>query len=308
MRISSLSRQFGRSCGLSAACASMMLAPFCLAQDGGDATPATPPVTTTPATPDAVATKAPEVKDVIAHYIKALGGETAIRSQTSRKMTGVMSSPGRDAIPVVIYSSAPNRMLIEFEVKDMGTVRQGFDGKTAWSLDPDNGPLIMDQSQVAVAADQADFYADLNFDKRFKSMESKGESEFDGVKCYLLKMVDQFDEESDYYFEVESGLLRATTMMVEGMMGPMEMARVNTEFKEFGGVMFPVNTEIRAGGMANVMKYTDIEIDTVKDEIFALPDEVKALVKAAEEAAAAPEPVADPPIEPAKPEPKKDKI
>jgi len=303
MGISALSRQLARSCGVSAACASMWLALPCFAQSGDGAAPAALPA----AAPDAAKVMAPEVKEILAHYIKALGGETAIRSQTSRKMTGQMSLPGQDDIPVVIYSSAPNRMLIEFEVPDRGTVRQGFDGKIAWSLDPENGALILDEAQVAMAADQADFYADLNFDKRFKTMESLDEREVEGVKCYAVKMVDQFDEESTYLFEVESGLLRTTTQTIESMMGPMEMSRVNLEYKAFGGVKFPIHTEIRAGGMANSMKFSTIEINSVKDEVFALPDEIKALVKEAEEAAAAPQPVPDKPVAPAPPEPKKDK-
>lgn len=304
MRISILSRQFTRSCGLSAACAFTMLTLPCLAQEGGDAKPVTPPAIA-PATPG---TKAPEAKDIIAHYIKALGGETAIRAQTSRKMIGEMSLPGLDAIPVVIYYGAPNRMLIEFEVPDRGTVKQGFDGKIAWSLDPENGPMIMDESQNAMAADQADFYADLNFDKRFKAMESLGERDSEGVKCYAVKMVDQFDAESTYLFEVETGLLRTTTQTIEGMMGPMEMSRVNLEYKAFGGVKFPIHTEIRAGGMANSMTFSDIEINSLKDEVFALPDEIAALVKEAQEGAAAPQPAPDKPVEPAPPQPSKDKF
>lgn len=306
MRISILTRQFGRSCGLPVACATLMLAVPCFAQNGEDAKPATPPATP-PATTTAPAPKAdvPEAKDIIAKYIKALGGETAIRSHTSRMMKGEMELPQMGTAPMVIYAAAPNKMVIELDIPDFGHVSQGFDGTIAWSIDPMSGANILPDEQVQEMKDQTDFYGEINFDKRFKSMETIDQRDFDGVKCYALKMVDTNDNESTYCFEVESGLLRGTTQTQDTQMGPMEMTNINKEFKEFGGVKFPVHTEISIAGMARVMKFSEIELDNVKPEMFALPDEVKAKVKAADEGAAAPATPVKP--EPAKEEPKKDK-
>lgn len=261
--------------GAAAAGISLLLASssLCLAQGGGENTP--PPA----AEPAAPASPAPEAKDVIARYVKAIGGESAVRAQKSRMMKGEMSMEGMGAAPLVIYFAAPNRMLVEVQVPDMGQFRQGFDGEVAWSLDPFSGPSILDDEQLAATRDQADFYGEVNFDKRFKSMESTGEKEFDGVKCYALKMVSNREEESTYFFEVESGLLRGTTQVQETGMGPMEMKSINKEYKEFGGVKFPVHTDIEMMGMVRSLKFTTIEIDTVKDEMFVLPDEIKALVE-----------------------------
>ena len=253
----------------------------------------------------------PEAKDIIALYVKALGGETAIRSHTSRLMKGEMEMPGMGGDPMVasmlIYSAAPNKMLAEIEVPDFGQVRQGYDGTIAWSIDPMSGPNILPAEQIEQMKEQTDFYGEINFDQRFKSMESLDERDFDGIKCYAVKMVDLKDAESTYLFEVESGLLRGTMQTEETQMGPMEMTNINKEYKEFGGVKFPVRTEIEIMGMTRIMRFSDVQLDGVKDEVFALPDEIKALVKQAEEAAAAPQPIPDTPVEPAQPEPKKDK-
>ena len=293
MKSASLSLQFNRSCCTWAACASFVLvAPIlCLAQEGGDAQP---PVTAEPAAP------ALEAKEVVARYVKALGGESAIRKQKSRMMKGELSDAMMGSAPVVIYFAAPNRMLMEMEIPEAGQARYGFDGEVAWNVLPVYGPAVLDDEQREATRDQADFYGEVNFDKRFKSMEAKGEREFDGVKCYALKMVSQKDDESTYFFEVDSGLLRGTTPIQDAGMGPMEMISIHKEYKEFGGVKFPVHTEIEMMGMVRSMKFTTIEIDTVKDEIFALPAEIKALIEA-DKADAEP---ATP--EPAKPEPKKE--
>ncbi len=266
---------FNARCGAAAAGFAILLtsSTLALAQGGGEATP---PATAEPASPSAAA---PEAKDVIARYVKAIGGESAVRAQKSRMMKGEMSMEGMGSAPLIIYFAAPNRMLVEVEVPDMGQFRQGFDGEVAWSLDPFSGPSLLDDEQLAATREQADFYGEIHFDKRFKSMETTGEKEFDGVNCYALKMLNNRDEESTYFFEIESGLLRGTTQVQETGMGPMEMKSINKEYKEFGGVKFPVHTDIEMMGMVRSLKFTTIEIDTVKDEMFALPDEVKALVE-----------------------------
>lgn len=291
MRFSRSSLILTRSRGLTAACASMLLAlpVTSLAQDDAAA-----PTTA------AVTTKVPEAKDVIASYVKALGGESAIRSHSSRMMKGKMEMPGMGGdpmiAPMVIYSAAPNKMMVEIEVPDFGEVRQGYDGKVAWSIDPMSGANILPPEQVEQMKEQTDFYGEINFDKRFKTMETIDAREFDGLKCYAVKMIDQKDEESTYFFEVETGLLRGTMQTTETQMGPMDMTNINKEYKEFGGVKFPVRTEIEMMGMTRIMTFSEIELDGVKDEIFALPDEIKALVKS------------DQPAEelPVKLEPKKD--
>ncbi len=277
MRFSRSTSLFARSCGLTAACASMLLASSgaSLAQDDAAA-----PTTA------AAATKVPEAKDVISSYVKALGGESAIRSHTSRKMTGKMEMPGMGGdpmiAPMVIYAAAPNKMMVEIEVPDFGEVRQGYDGEIAWSIDPMSGANILPPEQVEQMKEQTDFYGEINFDKRFKSMETIDARDFDGLKCYAVKMIDQHDEESTYFFEVETGLLRGTMQTTETQMGPMDMTNINKEYKEFGGVKFPVRTEIEMMGMTRVMTFSEIELDSVKAETFALPDEIKALVKSGE--------------------------
>lgn len=279
--------------GLTVACASIVLSlgGVAAAQEGGDVP--------TPSTTAAAASKAPEAKEIIARYVKALGGESAIRKHKSRMMKGEMELPGMGAAPMVIYAAAPDKMVIHLEIPGMGEVKQGFDGKVAWSIDPMGGPNLLPEAQVAQMKDQTDFYGEINFDKRFKEMKSVGESDFDGVKCYAVEMIDLNDGESTYFFDSESGLLRGTTQVQETQMGPMEMTNINKEYKEYSGVKYPVHTEIEVMGTTRVMKFSEVEVDTVKDEVFELPAEIKELVKKRDAAAA--------PVEPAKPEePKKE--
>lgn len=264
----------GRRCGvfLFTLCLAFFQALPCSAQEGGGA----PPPSAEPAT------RLPEAKDVIARYVRAIGGEQAVRAHKSRLMRGEMEVRGAFKAPLVLYSAPPHRMLVEITLPEVGVVRRGFDGEVGWMIDPEHGPMIFGQETLEQSRREADFYGDISFDRRFKTMESLDEREYDGVKCYSLRMVSQGDEESIFFFEVESGLLRGMTQVQETAIGPMKMTSVNKEYKEFGGVKFPVHTEVEMAGRVQSLRFTAIEIDTVKDEVFNLPDEISALVKEGE--------------------------
>ncbi len=270
-------RRSGTSSALAVACFAVALAgsPL-LAQDHPTEHP-------TGEHPKAEAASVPEAKEVIARYVKAIGGESALRSHTSRMMKGQMTFPdgmgGEMSADLAIYSAAPNKMLFEFSMEGYGEMKQGYDGEVAWVIDPMMGTNILDGAELEQMRDQADFYPELNYDKRYKSMETIDEREFDGVKCYALKMVDNSDSESTHFFETESGLLRGMSQTQEGPMGPMDMTNINKEYKEFGGVKMPVRTEIEMMGATRVLTFTTIELDNVPAEKFELPAEIKALVE-----------------------------
>lgn len=271
------SSRFGITSGMAAACFAVAMAGSPLfAQDHPTEHP-------TGEHPKAEAAAVPEAKEVIARYVKAIGGEAAIRSHSSRMMKGQMTFPdgmgGEMSADLAIYSAAPNKMLFEFSMEGYGEMKQGYDGEVAWVIDPMMGTNILDGAELEQMREQADFYSELNFDKRYKSMETIDEREFDGVKCYALKMVDNSDNESTHYFETESGLLRGMSQTQEGPMGPMDMTNINKEFKEFGGVKMPVRTEIEMMGATRVLTFTTVELDSVPAEKFELPADIKALVE-----------------------------
>ena len=96
-------RALTRWCAAPAAGLALLLAAPApvLAQDGSEGSPAAAP-----------AAKMLEAKEIIARYVKSIGGESAIRGQKSRMMKGEMEMEGMGASPLTIYFAAPNRMLV----------------------------------------------------------------------------------------------------------------------------------------------------------------------------------------------------
>ncbi len=126
-----------------------------------------------------------------------------------------------------------------------GEVQSGFDGKTAWAIAPGTPPTLMDSAQTADLRGQADFFGDYYDPTRVKSAETVDISDFEGQRCYKVKIVHKDNSESLIYLDSASGL-RAGQVETAKMMGQvMQRTLVMSGYKDFGGVKMPTKRIMR---------------------------------------------------------------
>jgi hypothetical protein len=187
---------------------------------------------------------------------------------------------------------------------------QGSDGATAWTKSPVGYALATDEQKEQLESQSGMFMFMIDFKKFAKddmqSLEVVGEEEFDGRKCYKLHFTARDEKEGHVFFDIESGLPAGFTQIEEGEDGePGDKATMLLkEWKEIEGVKFfhLVTMEVEpgpnspAGGMVDPdgkmraeLRVDEMQINTLKDDHFALPDEVKKLVASAKDAENAPE-------------------
>lgn len=94
-------------------------------------------ITATQLAPEEAKKKADEV---LASYVTALGGRTALEKITSRTAKGSFEVSGiAMSGPVETYAKAPNLMLLVLKMPGQETFQDGFDGKVGWEQNPDDG-------------------------------------------------------------------------------------------------------------------------------------------------------------------------
>lgn len=243
------------------------------------ATPAgnpTPTVTTPAARP---ASSLPAPRQIVDKYVAAIGGREALMKRSSSAMRGTFEMPAAGLRGEVVGRMAkPNKMVMSITFPGIGEMRSGFDGTTAWSIDPTSGPRVLDGTELAQAQAQADFFAALHEEKNFTSMETVELADFEGKKAYTLRLIRAGGDTTYEYFDAESGLLVGTRATRDTQMGPMTATTVMTNYKDFGGVQMPATTTVKTMGQEIVMSVTSIEWDTVEPTAFELPPEIKVLV------------------------------
>jgi hypothetical protein len=65
----------------------------------------------------------------------------------------------------------------------------------------------------------------------------------------------------------------------EMSMGPITATQSQSDYRKFGDLLQPSVIKATAMGVQQVLTFTSIEYDKVAPSVFALPAEIKALVK-----------------------------
>jgi hypothetical protein len=221
----------------------------------------------------------PSAKSLLEKHDAAVGGRAAMDKHSSMHevVTATIAAANMSG-SMETYHSKPNLYLLKTSFAG-GEVLSGFDGKTAWAIAPGQPPQVLDSATTATLKDQADFFGDYYDPSRVKSAETVEVTDFEGQRCYKVKIVHKDNSEVMVYLDSATGLRAGQTQTAK--MGGQEMQStvVMSDYKDYGGVKLPAKRVQRLPMGEIVMQVQSVEFDKVEPSTFALPDAVKALVK-----------------------------
>ena len=262
------------------ACAAALLAGC--ASAGGAPTAETAPVAAAASTTDTARTTAattlPPARQILDRYVQAVGGREAITKAKSSHTTGLFEVPAAGlAGQIDVYAAAPNRMFVKTNFPQMGEVMSGYDGTTAWSVDPMQGPMLLEGKQLEETRVQADFYGRLHEASNFSSMETTGLVDFEGKPAYSVRLVRTNGDVVEELFDPATGLLVGSVATRDTPMGPVTVTSVVSDYKPFGGQLLPTRVVQKVAGQEIVVTISAVTYDAVDPAVFELPASIKAL-------------------------------
>jgi hypothetical protein len=222
----------------------------------------------------------PTAKDLMDKHDAAIGSRASLASHASFKQAGSMSIPaaGMDAT-IEIFKEKSGRYVQRVSLGAMGEVVTGFDGKNGWSVQPGAGAALLDSATTRDLKDQADFFAAFHDASRYKSAETIGIVDFDGRKCYKVKIVRMAGGEGFEYFDVATGLSAGAEREVDTPGGKMQTTTIANEYKDFGGFKIATKITQKLPQYEAIVNLTVFEFDKVDAAVFALPESLKASAK-----------------------------
>lgn len=249
---------------------------------GGTAAPAkdsAPPAKKADVRNEVGANGLPTPAALLARYVDAIGGESALHKHQSMTRKGKMSiaAMGMEG-QTTIHAAAPDKMVMNIET-GMGAMNQGYNGQIGWSDNPMTGAQLLSGDQLEGMKLQADFYAPLNYGKHFTSMETVEESEWGGQAAYKVKLVNGAGRESFQFFAKDTGLLVGSQGVQAGPMGESEVKTSFSDYKDFGGAKSAGKVTIDVAGMQIEQTVETVTFDDVDASAFEPPASVKALQK-----------------------------
>ena len=222
----------------------------------------------------------PGAAEIVQRSIEASGGEAALRGHESRRASGVIEILGQGITGTIeIYAAAPDKLLVRTELPGLGLTLQGYDGEVGWSDSPFTGPVILVGLQLDQTRQQADFYGNLNADEYVAAREIVEETDFDGRRCYKMRVTTRWGEEYFEYYDVETGLVAGSRRTVASAQGDLDVVVYVSDFIEVDGVLTPTRMFQDVGIAQIEMVFTEVEYDTVAPETFELPEAIRALLQ-----------------------------
>jgi outer membrane lipoprotein-sorting protein len=214
------------------------------------------------------------VDEIVAKNLKAKGGAEKWKSISSVKMTGTVSAQGRQ-VPMTAYTKRPNLSRQDITTP-AGTIVQGFDGTTPWTVRPgsDVAQEVSGPQGDAVRRN-SDFDGPLiDYAAKGHKLELMGKNKTGGAEVHHLKLTKKDGSVEHYYFDADSGLEMKRTIEFDtggGMKQSLETEMSN--FKSVDGIMVPHTMKQSLNGMA----VAEIAIEKVEfnapidDALFRMP-------------------------------------
>jgi len=202
--------------------------------------------------------------EIIARYIKTVGGIDRINAVTSIKRTGKFTGGGGFEAQVLEENARPNLVRQEFSLQGMTAVN-AYDGTTGWKIDPFGGkkdPESMSEEELKSIIEDSDLDGPLvNYAKKGNKVESLGTETVEGSEAYKIKVTTPAGDVRTYFIDTSSyvPIKIETRRMVRGAERVYET--ILGDYKEVNGWYLPFSIENGVKGNPNRQKTTYSKIE-----------------------------------------------
>ena len=216
-------------------------------------------------------------EEIVAKYVKAIGGADKISAVKTLRRTGKFIGDGGFEAPILEENKRPNMVRQDFTIQGL-TGTTAYDGKVGWKVQPWEGkkdPESLEEEEMKSIVEDSDFDGPLvNYREKGNKIEYLGMEPVDGTDAYKLKVTLASGDsriyymDTDYYVPIKIEIKR----MVRGAEREYEIAV--GDYKEVSGWYQPFSVETNVKGSQNKSKveYDKIEANVPIDNArFAKP-------------------------------------
>ncbi len=216
-------------------------------------------------------------EEIVAKFVKTVGGMEKIQSVKSLRRTGKFTGGGGFEAVVVEENARPNKVRQEFSLQGFTQVN-AYDGQTGWKIEPWQGKKDAEplgEEELKSIIEDSDLDGPLvNYQQKGNKVEYVGMDEVEGTDAYKLKVtlangdVRFYYMDTDYFVPIKID----TKRMVRG--AEREYETILGDYKEVGGWYLPFSFESGVKGSPNRQKITYEKIEAnvaLDDSRFAKP-------------------------------------
>jgi hypothetical protein len=230
--------------------------------------------------PPAATQALPEASAVIARYQEAIGGRDVLAGYNSMRTVGEVSIPAQGLVAdMEMFAARPNRAAMRVSIAGFGEIRSGTSDGVAWSMNPAEGPRLLQGAELAQTLEESAFDSALRPSDLIESATTVERTRLGGRDCLKVQLVWRSGRQTHDCYSEETGLLVGTMTRQETAMGPLDAVTLMDSYRDFGGFRTPTRITLQVMGMEQIVELRELTFDSAPDSAFELPAEIRALIR-----------------------------
>lgn len=233
----------------------------------------------------------PTADQILQKYIDASGGEAAFKRVNTVVMRGTMEIKAQGIkAEMILYRADGGKSYSMMEIPGMGKQEEGSNGDVVWEKTA-MGPRLKDGVEkfiVTCAGEAMAEYARVAIgkDSCYSKIELGGSDTVDGKPVWKLLLTPKQGKVEEQYFDKLSGLMVQQKLIMPTPLGEIPILLGIGGYKKLEGLETPTLVTMRMGPVEMSMNFHSINFnEKIPEQIFAVPPEIDALVRAQKPAA-----------------------
>ncbi|RLJ77253.1 M16 family metallopeptidase [Pedobacter alluvionis] len=175
--------------------------------------------------------------EIIRNYIKAIGGEEAIKKITSLQQNGEMEMQGQK-LAVTIKNMAPNLSSMEISMGGQTAMKQVYNGKTGYAMQMGQKAELTGDD-LAERKDDKGYGTQLYYATDGTKIETAGTARVGTADAFKLNITTPSGKKKTEYYDTKSGLLLKDESTTTKGGAEISQSTEYSNYKKVGDVLFP---------------------------------------------------------------------
>lgn len=202
-------------------------------------------------------------KDVIANYLKAIGGEDELKKVNATHSTGTINLQGMD-LQFEEKSMAPNLSKITLSMGGQTVMQDIFDGEKGWRTQMGQ-KMDYSEDETVVKKEMKGLFNQLFYFTSDYKAESAGSEKVGGKDAYKIKVTSPSGKTTTEWYDATSGYLLKSESTTNVMGQSVSQSMEYSNYKKVGNIMMPhtilLVTSAAAGSQEMTMQLSSVKLN-----------------------------------------------
>jgi hypothetical protein len=180
----------------------------------------------------------PSVKQILDHYVQALGGADALTKINTRIAKGSRIGADNVLVPEEVYQKAPDKLLTITSYPQV-VFSNGYNGTAAWGHSSRDGATPLPDQLVAQIKRDAVFNRELKLEQLYSSLTVLGKTPVRDMDAYVVQAKTADGPVEKLFFDVKTGLLVRRYTESDTPLGKLPLQTDYEDYRDVDGIKQP---------------------------------------------------------------------